>query len=458
MDDVLARIVARKRVEVADRLGDRTIAAAPTRRSLAAALARPGARFIMEIKPRSPSGHVARHQPAAALAAYRPVADAISILTDEADFGGSLDLLATLRKDYGGPILAKDFIVDPRQVDEVRAAGADAVLAMLSVLDDATARAVMARAARFDMDVLVEVHDATELDRALGLGARLVGINNRNLKTLTTDLAVTEALAPRVPHDVVLVSESGIASHADAQRLARHVDGFLVGSALMAADDIALAARQLVHGPVKLCGMTRVADVALAARQGASHVGFIFVPGTPRAIDVERARTLTMMAGQFGMQTVGVFRGQPPEEIAAASRALRLDVVQLHEPGAGAKIGALRPHLRAGTECWALAGVEGTAIDAVPQADRTLFDTRIGTRSGGTGVAFDWRRIAGRDDLTRAFLAGGIGPDNVRAAARAGAYGLDICSGVEAAPGTKDPAKVEALFAALRHPDRRSGQ
>ncbi|WP_265587435.1 bifunctional indole-3-glycerol-phosphate synthase TrpC/phosphoribosylanthranilate isomerase TrpF [Sphingomicrobium arenosum] len=458
MRDVLGDIVTRKRREVADRFATRQPSAQPTSRSLAAALSKPGARFIMEVKPRSPSGHVAKHSPEAALAAYRPVADAISILTDEADFGGSLDLLSRLRKDYGGPILAKDFIVDPRQVTEARAAGADAVLAMLSVLTDDETRAVIDEATRLGMDVLVETHDEEELDRALGLGAALIGINNRDLKSLTTDLAVTERLAPKVPRGVTLISESGIATYADAQRLAPHVDGFLVGSALMAADDIAFAARTLVHGPVKLCGMTRVADVALAARQGASHVGFIFAPGTPRAIDVERARTLTMLASDFGMKTVGVFRDMTVDAIAEASRILRLDAVQLHEADADAKVSALRDKLRPGTECWALSSVGENGPAPVPQADRTLFDSFVGGQSGGTGIAFDWAQVAGRDDLTRAFLAGGIGPDNVQLAARAGAYGLDICSGVESAPGTKDPAKIEALFAALRHPDRRSGQ
>ena len=458
MDDVLARIVAHKREEVAARLGERTPRAQPTTRSLSAVLRRPGARFIMEIKPRSPSGHVAKHSPEEALAAYRPVADALSVLTDSQFFGGSLDLLARIRRDYGGPILAKDFIVDPRQVDEARSLGADAVLAMLSVLDDASARDVMDRADALGMDVLVEVHDEAELDRALGLGATLLGINNRDLKTLTTDLAVTERLAPRVPDHVTLISESGIAHHGDARRLSPLVDGFLVGSALMAADDITFAARTLVHGPVKLCGMTRVADVALAAREGASHVGFIFAPGTPRAIGVERARTLTMLASDFGMKTVGVFRDAAPERIAEASRILRLDAVQLHEEGAAPTIAALRPKLRPDTEYWALAAMGDADGAVVADADRTLFDTQVGERTGGTGTAFDWNRVAGRDDLTRAFLAGGIGPDNVREAARTGAYGIDVCSGVESEPGTKDPTKVQALFAALRHPDRRQAR
>ena len=118
------------------------------------------------------------------------------------------------------------------------------------------------------MDAIVEVHDEAELERALALGATIVGINNRDLKTLTTDLAVTERLAPLVPRDVLVISESGISSRADVERLAPHADAFLVGSALMAAADVVDAARALVYGRVKLCGMTRATDVELAARAG----------------------------------------------------------------------------------------------------------------------------------------------------------------------------------------------
>ncbi|WP_343344746.1 bifunctional indole-3-glycerol-phosphate synthase TrpC/phosphoribosylanthranilate isomerase TrpF [Sphingomicrobium sp. XHP0239] len=458
MADVLARIVARKRGEVAERLS-KVPRAEPTRRSLIGALRRPGARFIMEVKPKSPSGHVARHTPDEAVSAYRHVADALSVLTDGPDFGGSPELLQHIRGNYGGPILAKDFIVDPVQVDEARSLGADAVLVMLSVLDDATAKATVERARRFAMDALVEVHDENELERALALDAALIGINNRDLKTLTTDLAVTERRAPKVPDTVTLISESGIAGHRDAARLAGCVDGFLVGSHLMAAPDIAFAARELVHGVTKLCGMTRVADVAMAARAGATHVGFIFAPGTPRFLGVERARTLTMMAKDAGLRTVGVFRGVADETIAETARTLRLDAVQIHEAAPRDRVGSLREALREGTELWGLAPVEDGTIGASPEGvDRTIFDTSRAGASGGTGVSFDWSALAERADLGDAMLAGGIGPDNVAAAAQVGAYGLDLCSGVEAEPGTKDSDKVADLFAQLRHTDRRTAR
>lgn len=443
MADVLACIVARKRQEVAARLSG-PVAADGTTRSLRAALARPGARFIMEVKRASPSGHRAAVSVETAIAAYAPVADAISVLTDGEDFGGSLADLTLVRQRFDGPILAKDFIVDMAQVSEARAHGADAVLVMMSVLDDVTAADVLAEARRLGMDAIVEVHDEVELTRALGLGADIVGINNRDLKTLRTDLAVTERLATRVPDDVLVISESGVRDHADVERISPIVDAFLVGSSLMSTPDIAEAARSLVYGPVKICGLTRTQDVELAVAAGASHAGFIFAAGTPRAVTTAQARELVETATRHSLRTVGVFRDTSPDEVAATARALALDVVQLH---GSEDVALVRAKLPANIEIWAAAANGGPLR---PGADRTLFDQ--GT--GGTGTAFDWQKIRDREDLPTAFLAGGIGPANARAASLVGAYGLDVGSSVEARPGEKDPAKMTAFFDALRPPAR----
>ena len=445
MADVLAQIVAAKRAEVAVRLsGVDPLAAEPTTRSLRAALARPGARFVMEVKRASPSGHVAKYAIDQAAVAYAPVADAVSVLTDGPYFGGSLADIAVVRALFDGPILAKDFVVDPRQVAEARLHGADAALCMLSVLGDGEARAVLAEAERLSMDVIVEVHDAAELDRALGLGAAIVGINNRDLKSLRTDLAVTEQLARRVPPEVLLISESGISDRADVQRLAPLVDAFLVGSSLMAADDIAEAARALVHGRVKLCGLTRVEDIRNAGLAGATHAGLIFVPGTPRALDPSLARPLADAARAAGMKPVGVFRDAPPERVVAVANELGLAAVQLHGRESAEAIAQIRTGFAG--EIWT-----ACAPNADRPGDRLLFDS--GT--GGTGRAFDWSAVSGHPRLAGSFLAGGIGADNARAAEAVGAYGLDASSRIEVEPGIKDPNKIEALFAALRPDDRR---
>ena len=443
MADVLATIVAHKRQEVAKRLrGFNASGVAPTTRSLRAALARPGARFIMEVKRASPSGHRSSHSVETAVAAYGGVADGISVLTDQRFFGGSFDALETVRARFDGPIIAKDFVVVPAQVAEARRFGADAVLCMLSVLGDEEARAVMAEAERLGMDVLVEVHDEAELARALALGSRLVGINNRDLKTLTTDLAVTERLARLVPEGVTLVSESGVATRADVERIGRHADAFLVGSSLMAADDVHEAARALVFGRVKVCGLTRQEDVRAAADAGATHAGLIFVPGSPRHLEVEQAAALSALARGRGLKPIGVFRDEQPAKVTGIARQLSLAAVQLH----GAEPLDTVAEVRAGveSEVWT-AGFDERG------GDRLVFDSP----GGGTGQPCDWSEVTAHPAKADAFLAGGIGPDNARAAQRTGVHGLDASSRLESAPGIKDPSKVQALFDALRLPDRR---
>lgn len=454
MADLLAQIVARKREEVAARLGGRRVDADPTDHSLSDAIARPGTRFIMEVKRRSPSGHRATASVEQALAAYAGVADAISVLTDGPGFGGSLDDLRLARRRFDGPILAKDFIVDAAQVGEVRAAGADAVLVMMSVLGPGEAAAVLAEARRLNMDAIVEAHDESELTRALALGARIVGINNRDLKSMTVDLAVTERLAPLVPSDVLVVSESGIESRRDVLRLARRADAFLVGSSLMAAPDIAEAARALVHGRVKLCGLTRRANVEQAARAGATHAGFILAPESPRSVGAPQAILLAEATRNSRMKSVAVFRHFSPGVIGRLARDAGLDAVQLHCDVTPAQVKELRLRLPEQTEIWALCGVDREPAAAAPGADRTLFDTVRAGSSGGTGKRFDWSLLKGRADLPKAFVAGGLNPGNARAASLLGAYGIDVSSGIEVAPGIKDQAKVQALFGALRAPAR----
>src|SRR5687768_4321166 len=188
---LLGQIARRKRIDVAARLGgvgaaELSARATPTRRSLREALARPGARFIMEVKKCSPSGSALRDDVdvAAQAAAYGGAADAVSVLTDGPYFGGGLGDLAKARRAFSGPLLAKDFIVDPRQVAEARLHGADAVLAILSLLDDGEAAVILGEAERLGMDVLVEAHDAAEVKRAVALGAAVIGINNRDLRDL----------------------------------------------------------------------------------------------------------------------------------------------------------------------------------------------------------------------------------------------------------------------------------
>ena len=454
---VLGEIVARKRADVATRLSGRSIEAMragvqPSARSLEAALSRPGARFIMEMKRTSPSkGASAGHEPLTVAKAYAGVADAISVLTDGPYFGGSFEDLAVVRSAFDGPILCKDFTVDPRQIPEARAYGADAVLVMLSVLGDEEAAACIAEANRLAMSALVEVHDEAEVERALRLGAVLIGINNRDLKTLKTDLAVTERLAPLIPPGPLVISESGIADHADVERLAPLVDAFLVGSSLMAEKDIAGAARRMAFGRVKVCGLTREEDLETAHEKGASYGGLIFAAGSPRRIGYGHAEVLAALASERGLPLVGVFRNAPVQEVAREADRLNLAAVQLHGGEDADYVAELRGRLPDECQIWtAMAVQDGVSLDGVAAGERIVFDTRDESGFGGTGRRFDWNRIAAREDLGRGLIAGGLGPDNVAEAARVGAWGLDVNSGVEESPGVKSRDKIDALFEALR--------
>ncbi len=228
------------------------VASAPGVRPFAAALSRPGEmRVIAEHKRRSPSRGAIREdlEPADVARRYAAAgAAALSVLTDEPFFGGRLAHLSEARAATELPALRKDFVVDPWQLAEARAAGADAVLLIVAALGDGELGELLAGAQALRLDALVEVHDGQELDRALAAGARLVGVNNRDLRTLTVSLQTSFELAPRIPDDVVAVAESGIKSGGDLRRLREAgFDACLVGEHLMAAPDPGAALRQLLE-------------------------------------------------------------------------------------------------------------------------------------------------------------------------------------------------------------------
>jgi indole-3-glycerol phosphate synthase len=260
--DALVEICARKREHVAALKARRPLAAvledaraAPPPRGFAAHLDRARAAgrhgLIAEIKKASPSAGLIRpdFDPAELARAYeRAGASCLSVLTDAPYFHGSNEDLAAARGAVELPVLRKDFMVDPYQIAESRAIGADCILLILAVLDDAQARELEGLAMSHGMDVLIEVHDAVELDRALALRSRLIGINNRNLRTLKTDIATSRELAPRVPADRIVISESGLKTGDDLADMRRcGVGCFLIGESLMRQADVEAATRALLE-------------------------------------------------------------------------------------------------------------------------------------------------------------------------------------------------------------------
>ncbi len=457
--NVLQKIVAHKRQEV-----EQLKAVKPasefiskltcSEKSLYDSLAAPGSQFIFECKKASPSKGLIREtfDLDEILEAYTPFAAGISVLTDEKYFQGNYRYLQKVTSEAPQPVLNKDFFIDEYQVHLARKYNADAILLMLSVLDDQEYKSLAALADHYGLDVLTEVSNEEEALRAVALEARIIGINNRNLRDLSTDLAATEKLVPLIKenakHEYVLVSESGIYTQADVLRLAPLVDGFLVGSSLMAQADLPLAVKQLLYGTVKVCGITRASDAQVAKNLGASYVGLIFAQRSKRCIDLERAKQITQ-AVPFNY--VGVFVDADIKQVATAAATLTLSAVQLHGNEDAKYVHALRRKLPDTCQIWKAHGVVGELPKRqLKNVDKYLLDCQVGCQSGGTGQSFDWQLLENLKTKTNIALAGGIGPDNVIAARDTGVALLDVNSGVETRPGIKDQELLTKLFSALR--------
>ncbi|NUW58255.1 bifunctional indole-3-glycerol-phosphate synthase TrpC/phosphoribosylanthranilate isomerase TrpF [Cronobacter muytjensii] len=450
METVLAKIVADKALWVEARKAQQPLASfqndvVPSTRRFYDALQGARTAFILECKKASPSKGVIRadFDPARIAAVYKHHASAISVLTDEKYFQGSFDFLPLVSAIAPQPVLCKDFIIDPYQIYLARFYQADACLLMLSVLDDDQYRQLAAVAHSLSMGVLTEVSNEEELERAIRLEAKVVGINNRDLRDLSIDLNRTRELAPRLGHGVTVISESGIHTYGQVRELSRFANGFLIGSALMEHDDLETAVRQVLLGENKVCGLTRAQDAQSAWEAGAVFGGLIFVASSPRAITDDQARAVIDAAP---LRYVGVFRDAPLDDVVTKARQLALSAVQLHGDEDQTYISALRASLPETTTIWKAQSVSH-ALPArnLQYVDRYVLDNG----QGGSGARFDWSLLEGQP-LDNVMLAGGLGADNCVQAAQLGCAGLDFNSGVESAPGIKDSDKLAAVFRTLR--------
>jgi len=380
------------------------------------ALAAPGLVAIAEVKRRSPSaGDLRPDADPAALAAQfaNAGAGAVSVLVDER-FGGSLADLQAARAATSVPLLGKGFFREELQLLQLKVAGADAALLLLRDLDDARVAELSSYARTLSLDVLLEAHDADELQRAVALEADVIGVNARDLSTFEIDRRTQLDLVARMKrHDAVVVAESGV--HTRAQGAAAELagaDAILVGSALMRAADPPAKLRELLSRPlVKVCGLTRQEDVDGAVDAGADLLGFILAEESPR-------RANAVLDVPDDRLSVAVFVG---EAEAAGS-----DLVQLYAREEGRVRGRDAVLLREGEEV-------AQVVDLPWEQDDPLHLQRAATVDG------------------RVMLAGKLGPHNVREAVRAvRPWGVDAASQLEREPGIKDEDKVRAFVEAAR--------
>lgn len=412
-----------------------------------------GSAFILECKKASPSKGLIRDpfNIDEIVQVYRHYATAISVLTDEAYFQGDFRYLHQVRAQVSQPVLCKDFIIDEYQVYLARYHQADAILLMLSVLDDDTYRRLAELAHQLGMGVLTESSNAQEFERALALEAKVIGVNNRNLHDLTIDLQcvvrLVEQYRDKIPTDTKIISESGIYRHEQVRELRAVADGFLIGSSLMAEADLNNAVRAVILGENKVCGLTRSQDVLDAYQTGALYGGLIFVEQSKRCVSLRQAQELTTQAP---LRFVGVFQNQAVDFVAKIATQLRLYAVQLHGNENAQYIRELRQQLGEQCQIWQAISIpveaqEPLVIEDNPLVARYIFDSKTAQQQGGTGVQFNWQ-ILPLALKPKALLAGGINPENVDNALAQGCLGLDLNSGIEKSAGVKDPEKLHAVF------------
>lgn len=429
--------------------------------------------IIAEFKRRSPSkGRINdAADPGATAQIYESAgAAAISVLTEEDYFEGSLEDLRRVREASRLPVLRKDFIFDEYQVYESAAAGADALLLIVAALDDQTLSRLRGIAEdELGMDALVEVHTRDEFDRAIASGARLLGVNNRDLHTFEVSVATSHLLAREAPKNAILVSESGL-TPADVRELrSAGYSGFLVGEAFMRAADPAKAIRDFIGEPepvaprsvfVKICGITNIEDARAAIEAGADMLGFNFYRLSPRFIEPDAAREIiTAVRAETRSEharviMLGVFVNESVENVIRIAERSGLDGIQLHGDETPEYCRELKRHA---PQRFAIKVVRSNgAVDfselGLYAADAFMLDAYDPKLRGGTGQTADWMlaREAARQ-LPRLFLAGGLSPENVAdAISVVRPYAVDACSALEISPGTKDHARVTEFVAAVR--------
>ena len=435
--------------------------------SFEAALRQQDFNFICEVKKASPSkGIIAEHFPYLDIAKEYEVAGAaaISVLTEPDFFKGDKKYLQEIASTVKIPVLRKDFIIDEYQIYQAKVWGASAILLICACLDVPTLTKFRELADSLGLSSLVEAHDEHEVQMAIDCGARIIGVNNRNLKDFTVDVQNSVRLRNHVQDDVIFVSESGLETPEDIQVLRDNNIGVaLMGETFMRSPN-KVEKLAYLYGPtyytpkVKMCGISQIETIPAVVEAKPDYMGLVFAP-SKRQVTVAQAKTLveelhkgyakkyssdTEQDKDDTIKTVGVFVNETVDNLVTIANEANLDAVQLHGDEDEAFIQSLKE--RTNVEVWKAVQIRSAAdveewIDS--SADMLLFDAYHKDERGGTGEVFDWSSL---DAFERPFmLAGGIDSTNVARAIRTvRPYGIDISSGIET-NGVKDDEKITAF-------------
>ena len=437
-----------------------------------AALRQQDFNFICEVKKASPSkGIIAEHFPYLDIAKEYEVAGAaaISVLTEPDFFKGDKKYLQEIASTVKIPVLRKDFIIDEYQIYQAKVWGASAILLICACLDVPTLTKFRELADSLGLSSLVEAHDEHEVQMAIDCGARIIGVNNRNLKDFTVDVQNSVRLRNLVQDDVIFVSESGLETPEDIQVLRDNNIGVaLMGETFMRSPN-KVEKLAYLYGPtyytpkVKMCGISKVETIPAVVEAKPDYMGLVFA-SSKRQVTVDQAKTLVEelhkqytkrynngaeQSNNDEIKTVGVFVNETLDNLVSIATEANLDVVQLHGDEDEAFIQSLKE--RTNVEVWKAVQIRSAAdaeawIDS--RADMLLFDAYHKDERGGTGEVFDWSCL---DEFERPFmLAGGIDSTNVARAIRTvRPYGIDISSGIET-DGVKDDEKIKAFTNIVR--------
>ena len=438
-----------------------------------AALRQQDFNFICEVKKASPSkGIIAEHFPYLDIAKEYEVAGAaaISVLTEPDFFKGDKKYLQEIASTVKIPVLRKDFIIDEYQIYQAKVWGASAILLICACLDVPTLTKFRELADSLGLSSLVEAHDEKEVQMAIDCGARIIGVNNRNLKDFTVDVQNSVRLRNLVQDDVIFVSESGLETPEDIQVLRDNNIGVaLMGETFMRSPN-KVEKLAYLYGPtyytpkVKMCGISKVETIPAVVEAKPDYMGLVFAP-SKRQVTVDQAKILVEelhrgYAKKYGsdtehdkndtIKTVGVFVNETVDNLVTIANEANLDAVQLHGDEDETFIQSLKE--RTNVEVWKAIQIRTAAdtekwIDS--SADMLLFDAYHKDERGGTGEVFDWSSL---DEFERPFmLAGGIDSTNVARAIRTvRPYGIDISSGIET-NGVKDDEKITAFTNIVKH-------